>query len=286
MNIQLKGMEFNPDVTFGRVIELSNEVKNLFSSSGYTKSLSDEKKFAVQQAINSLQADGIWDKIVKLYIPVLAGKSEEAFLNIKESYGQSNVIDTTQNGVITNIDDTNGASLSGTLTPANSKTSTGLDMQVESLKDCHFGIKIAFTNANVSNQTQFHDLADNTHNGMNFLSMQASTVFHVYGTNGEIQGATDISYPIIASLGQSYANGISYGSESGLDYQTQENGDGWQQDFGILVNPITMVAFKTWENKVVPINGVQFLTMGKGLSEDNSKKYNQIIHDLFTTLLA
>lgn len=289
MNIQLKGMAFNDDVTFGKVVEINDEIKKLFTLSGYTKSISDEKKFALQQAIESLQTEGIWDKIDKLYIPILAGSENEAFLNIKGSYANNNVIDVTTNGITTSINGNEGASLSGTLTPVSRETSTGLDIQVESLESVHFGIKIPDKDCGLSGSLQLQDIGDNTNNGRNFFGMQANSdsIFNVSINGGYTAlNGIDFSFPMIASLGTSYNCGFSYAESSIVKYNVTPVEENWQQDFKTLVSPIKMVAFKTWDNKLVPMRKIQFLTMGKGLSENDSKKYNQIIHDLFTTLLA
>ena len=92
MNIQLKGATFNDDVIFGKIVTISDSVQALFSDNAYTRSVTNEQKVGVQIAIEALVQEGLWDKIDVLYLPILAEKVDEAFINLKGTYGQETVI--------------------------------------------------------------------------------------------------------------------------------------------------------------------------------------------------
>lgn len=84
MIIKLNGADFSKNnlgqIQFRR--ELTAETLNILSK--YTKVLSDEQKFAFQDFLNGLKANGIWDKIGVMYMPILSSKLSECVLNLKD----------------------------------------------------------------------------------------------------------------------------------------------------------------------------------------------------------
>lgn len=293
MIIQLKGMSFNNDVVFGKAIELTEETKALFGVGGYTKSFTDNQKILLQSAIEQLQESGIWSKIDKLYLPCLAGTDGEAFLDVKNSYGNgSNVIDTVKNGVTATVSD-NKVDIGGTLSSIEMETLTGVDYTIENLQDFHLGIKFKSINTNTGSLKDLCNIHDSINGGRRPLAVQGSaTAFNITinGVNNSLTKAnSDIAYPYIFSfIDSNYKAGISYGNESSeVSYKEVERNSGdWQSNYATLITPVTLNMFKMWNNNLVPYHEIQFITLGKSLTEEESRNYNQIIHNLISSIFA
>ena len=85
MVIRLTGANFANN-NIGKITlksALSNSTKALLTN--YTKTLTDDQKYAVQYLIEGLKDNGLWTKIGNLYLPVLAGSLSETLYNVKTS---------------------------------------------------------------------------------------------------------------------------------------------------------------------------------------------------------
>lgn len=287
MIIQLKGMLFNNDVTFGKAIELSKETKALFGEGGYTKSLTDKQKVLLQSTIEDLQSEGIWDKIGKLYLPCLAGTNGEAFLDVKNSYGnKTNIIDVVGNGVTSTIEG-NHVNIGGEIT--DTKISTGIDYTVEDIQDFHVGVMFENSPA-VKSIIDFNtfSLESGSANGITTLQCQAisSTLkFNINSILDDYFNGFDYSYPIILGTFDNSKVGFTYGKSGSIIYKenTTPEQPSWQFSYSDIKNN-KLVFFRTWESKVSKYNQIQLITVGKKLTEEENKKYSQIIHNFITSI--
>lgn len=85
MIIRLKGADFSAN-NIGKIVYeriLKDETRSLLSN--YTKVLSEDQQFAVQDFLDGLKDAGIWSTIGNLYLPVLCGNISEALFNVKTS---------------------------------------------------------------------------------------------------------------------------------------------------------------------------------------------------------
>lgn len=293
MIIQLKGMSFNSDVVFGKAIELTDETKALFGVGGYTKSLTDNQKILLQSMIESLQSEGLWDKIGKLYIPCLAGTDGEAFLDVKSSYGNgTNIIDTVGNGVTVTVEG-NHVNIGGEISDRN--TSTGIDYTVSNIQDFHVGVLFEAININLGTLRELStfSITAGSANGISPIAFQGNAIFLNSFVNGQSDAIntnenTDMTYPMIMSfIDSTYKCGYTYGNVSGeITYQEIEKGSSWQQNYDNVGENNKLVFFRNWGNKVSTYHQIQFITVGKKLTENENKKYSQVVHDFITSVFA
>lgn len=83
MVIKLTGADFSSN-NIGKLnllATLSSETKALLAN--YSRRLTSEQNYAVQDFIQGLKDNGIWTKIGNLYLPVLAGNLSEVLYNVK-----------------------------------------------------------------------------------------------------------------------------------------------------------------------------------------------------------
>ena len=83
MVIKLTGADFSNN-NIGKLnllATLSSETKALLAN--YSRRLTSEQNYAVQDFIQGLKDNGIWTKIGNLYLPVLAGNLSEVLYNVK-----------------------------------------------------------------------------------------------------------------------------------------------------------------------------------------------------------
>ena len=283
MNI-ICDITFNENVAFGQVI--NREIKNLFIN-GYTKQVTNAQKVALLNMILSLQEKGLWDKIDKLYLPCLAGTNGEAFLDVKNSYGnKTNIIDVVGNGVTSTIEG-NHVNIGGEITDA--KTSTGIDYTVEDIQDFHVGVMFE-NNPAVEPIIEFNtfSLESGSSNGVTTLECQAFSSIINFKINSVLEGYSDgfdYSYPIILGTFDNSKVGFTYGKSGSIIYKenTKPESPSWQFNYSDIKNN-KLVFFRTWENKVSKYNKIQLITVGKKLTEEENKKYNQIIHNFITSI--
>lgn len=83
MIIRLNGADFSENNigTIRLARELTSDTKELLSK--YTKSLTEDQKYAVQDFIEGLKEKGIWQYLGNFYLPILANNLEEAMINVK-----------------------------------------------------------------------------------------------------------------------------------------------------------------------------------------------------------
>lgn len=83
MILRLSGADFSANnigqIQFIR--ELTSDTLALLDR--YTKELTTDQKFAVQDFISGLKTNGVWSSIGNLYLPILAGSLPECLYNIK-----------------------------------------------------------------------------------------------------------------------------------------------------------------------------------------------------------
>lgn len=83
MILRLSGADFSTNnigkISILRV--LREDTKQLLSH--YSRSLTDNQKFAVQDFIDGLKTSGVWSAIGNLYLPILCGSVEESLFNVK-----------------------------------------------------------------------------------------------------------------------------------------------------------------------------------------------------------
>lgn len=83
MILRLSGADFSAN-NIGKidiVRELSEDTISLLSN--FTREITNEQRFAVQDFINGLKSNGIWSYIENLYIPSLAGDLSETLYDVK-----------------------------------------------------------------------------------------------------------------------------------------------------------------------------------------------------------
>lgn len=69
----------------------------LFSEDGYGN-ISNEKKFAIDTMVNSLINGGLWDKILRLYVPCFAQDASKGWIEIKSTVDSNEVVISTMQG--------------------------------------------------------------------------------------------------------------------------------------------------------------------------------------------
>ena len=84
MIIVLKGANFSGN-NLGKIAfeDLSERTKEILSN--FSKSMDMIKKLAVQSLVDGIEEKGLSSKIKGLYLPILAGKTDEAFINVLDS---------------------------------------------------------------------------------------------------------------------------------------------------------------------------------------------------------
>lgn len=84
MIIVLKGANFSGN-NLGKIAfeDLSERTKEILSN--FSKSMGMIKKLAVQSLVDGIEEKGLSSKIKGLYLPILAGKTDEAFINVLDS---------------------------------------------------------------------------------------------------------------------------------------------------------------------------------------------------------
>ena len=275
---------FNDNVSFGQVI--NRAIKNLFIN-GYTKQVTNSQKVALSNMVLSLQEEGLWDKIDKLYLPCLAGTDGEAFLDVKNSYGnKTNIIDVVGNGVTSTVEG-NHVNIGGEITDKN--TSTGIDYTVGDIQDFHMGVMFE-NNPNINPAADFNTFSSESGstNGVTTLQCQAFNSMLKFKINSVIEdyaSGFDYSYPIILGTFDNSKVGFTYGKSGSIIYKenTKPESPDWQFNYSNIKNN-KLVFFRTWENKVSKYNKIQLITIGKKLTEEENKKYSQIIHNFITSI--
>lgn len=95
MIIRLNGADFS-DNNIGTIRlarELTSDTKELLSK--YTKPLTEDQQYAVQDLVDGLKEKGIWQHLGNLYLPILANSLEEVMLNVKTLRNDYNNPDST-----------------------------------------------------------------------------------------------------------------------------------------------------------------------------------------------
>lgn len=93
MILRLRGADFSAN-NIGKINiirELRDDTKQLLSN--FSKELTTNQQYALQDFIDGLKESGLWSAIGNLYLPILAGDLSETLFNIKTS-----VLDATPNG--------------------------------------------------------------------------------------------------------------------------------------------------------------------------------------------
>ena len=92
MKIKLKKCTFNESAIIGRVKAPSNDA--VLYAKKVSRNLSNNQLVALDDFVNNLKTDGIWEKLTHLYIPSLAfvdgGENlREAFIDVVSSFGST-----------------------------------------------------------------------------------------------------------------------------------------------------------------------------------------------------
>lgn len=280
MIIQLKGVTFNADVIFGKSVELSESVKALFSDNAYTRSVTNKQKEAVQIAIESLVQEGLWDKIDVLYLPILAGKVDEAFINLKRTYGQKTVI---KDRFITDIEQSLSISESGGINLANKEfTNYGSGISYKTTAGSfHYGfIYSPLRQACGFNTSQFSLVFKTSSGGLRALSsMQINGNEAKLSVNdSELINLTKENSPVLIGFNESGTANLLMNMNN---YQEFAYNSSYPYSYD-YTNSMTAFPCCTDAGVMKNLSGVRFVTMGKHLTQSEMEKYSQIINELLT----
>lgn len=280
MNIQLKGVTFNNDVIFGKSVELSESVKALFSDNAYTRSVTNKQKEAVQIAIDSLVQEGLWDKIDVLYLPILAGKVDEAFINLKGTYGQETVI---KDRFITDIEQSLSISESGGINLANKEFTnwrSGISYKTTA-GSFHYGFVYSpLRQVCGFNTAKFSLVFKTSSGGLSTLSLMQINVnmAKLSVNNSEYINFTKENSPVLIGFNESGTANLLMNMDNYQEFNYNSSYP-YKYDY---TNSMTAFPCCADAGVMKNLNGVRFFTMGKHLTQSEMEKYSQIINKLLT----
>lgn len=273
MIIKLKNADFSGK-NIGKINlkrELAEETIAILGK--FTKELSSDQKFALQDMTDSLKEAGLWGKISNLYIPILAGAVGESLTNIKTLS-----VDATPDSAIYTID-SNGLNKAAGSSASSTVLLNGSQQNLHML-----GYNTTVLPANNVRDHDSEVIAGVMNNSDGTLTI-AKYAFDKYGQSicytgvGTSAKTVDLNAPSGAFVLTPCFHGVSqttlgniamgYGTNIALK-ATPIDADGTYTDFPvrILGTPThSMGAYGTWG----------LFSIGSGLSQTECKTYQGIV---------
>lgn len=277
MEIKLKNCTFSESAIIGTVRVPSSDA--VLYAKKVSRNLSNKQLIALDDFVNNLKTDGIWEKITHLYIPSLAfvdgGENlREAFIDVVSSFGSTTTYGIEEELAKSEFVYKNGGVTNKTV-KANSRRNGATFINGETINDSHvmFFVKSGETSTSqegvevwdrgflggVFNPPYGYLNADNIRIVVNNIN------FNLNNKNisaGEIFGHTAIN-----NIGKTI--GLSKLSTGSIDILSLEN-----------LNFPNNVKFATSEIQL----SFGLVSFGKGLTDEETTKYIQYIKELMSAV--
>lgn len=285
MILRLSGADFSAN-NIGKINinrELTQETIELLSH--YTRELTKDQKYAVQEFIDELKASGLWANIGNLYMPVLAGSLEESMYNIK-----TNTLDTTPSSEYYLLEE-NGIRVkqleSGTVVPTEQRAIVKMNASYMNL---HYAVYIADKTWGVPNSTNTFatSFGNSAYKGI-LLSENSYNNTWMLNINGNPAKASNT--PSKSNIGETVGGFLSVSTNSdGLcigrianstsgQYTATETTDTTMTDVPTFIG----CTVQGYASCLIPM---KMISMGTGMSAEQLAKYNEICNKVMTVLLA
>lgn len=201
MILRLIGADFSANNigTIQIIKELTKETKELLSH--YTRDISENQKYAVQDFITGLKSEGIWSHIENLYIPALAGDLSETLYDVK-----GGVVDANPSADAYDIDTHGLHRVDGASASVVAKTKANGSF-------CNFHMAMFLSRFDVdSKQTRFNTLDDG--GSVNFRPSVWNGTSITQNGNGVSNGVSNMGYDLPNSGDARGFYGFGYGTDN------------------------------------------------------------------------
>ena len=279
MIIKLKGASFSEAVTIGTEVQYDSNVDNLFVN-GYLKSASKKQKVALSSFLSNLHTENLWNKITGMYIPILGMSVTDALLNVKNSYGSNNTLDSYPDGALEIDTDNKGIKGTGNIIFGdNWPDSTWYSTSVNP-SDFHQCV-VAKDYKPVDNQVGFNISSikkDRYGQILPFKVVAKSMNSNTLDIAG-IEKQVSLQVPAIVSL--TSEKNILYNGD-GSYYEGTESHDNLNCQIYPFFNGIYAV---NNGNTLTAMQGLKFMSFGKSMTKEEMQKYYALVKTLVDNLL-